>query len=346
MKSRVVVTGGAGFIGQRVVRKLLNAAYPVTVLDNFNPQIHGKEQDLPEDIRGDVRLIRGDVQDANAWKDAMDSARIVVHLAAETGTGQSMYEVSRYERVNISGTSNLYQMLAGNQRLQIERVVIASSRAVYGEGAYLCPEHGTVYPRSRTRSEKQMGIFDPCCPLCGRDAEAIPTKEDAPFRPLSFYALTKQAQEQTAILFGNTLGIPTFALRYQNVYGPGQSLKNPYTGILAVFSNLARAGRDLNVFEDGFESRDFVFVDDVVEATVQCIERTDAGTHVMNVGSGQKTTILEIAHAINQFFGNKSQVHISKQFRDGDIRHAIADLAKVRSSIGMIPEDEELEGCQ
>jgi dTDP-L-rhamnose 4-epimerase len=337
MNRRVLVTGGAGFIGTHLIRALLEEGCEVTVFDNFSLQIHGGSTELAADIAPNVRLIHGEVQDFHAWERALPGHDTVVNLAAETGTGQSMYEVARYEQVNLAGTANLYEILAKGKVKTVERVVVASSRAVYGEGAYACDEHGTVYPRSRSAEEKNRGSFDPLCPLCGGACRPIPTPESAPFQPSSFYGLTKQVQEQMTLMFGGVLGIPSFALRYQNVYGPGQSLKNPYTGILAVFSNLARAGSDINVFEDGLESRDFVYIEDVVRATASCVKSEKGGTHVLNVGSGEKTTVLEVAESINRFFGGKSSVQVSGAFREGDIRHGMADLTRVQAEIGFAP---------
>ncbi|HTF62325.1 MAG TPA: NAD-dependent epimerase/dehydratase family protein, partial [Edaphobacter sp.] len=261
---RILITGGAGFIGQHLTRHLLSLNHEITILDNFLEQVHAGNRALPANPGEHVKLIVGDVADPAVLKPALDGQDCVVHLAAETGTGQSMYEVSRYERTNIAGTALLYELLSKENSFRVGRIVIASSRAIYGEGTYRCERDGVVYPISRSVEEKRAGQFDTLCPQCGDACEAIPTPETAPYQPSSFYGLTKQVQEQMALMFGHVLKIPTVALRYQNVYGPGQSLQNPYTGILAIFSNLARAGRSIQVFEDGLESRDFVYIDDVV----------------------------------------------------------------------------------
>jgi len=335
---KVLISGGAGFIGSNLARHLLTQGHSVTIADNFSPQIHGQNSDLPADLRQDIRLVRGDVRDGDVWESALPGQNAVVHLAAETGTGQSMYEVSRYEQVNLAGTANLYQWLTSNARHGLERVVVASSRAIYGEGAYRCATDGVIYPRSRSTADKSAGRFDPLCPLCGGPCESVATPEDAPFQPSSFYGLTKQVQEQMTMLFGGVLGIPSFALRYQNVYGPGQSLKNPYTGILAIFSNLARSGKPINIFEDGAESRDFVYIDDVVRATAACLECTSQSTHVLNVGSNERTTVMQVAEAINRFFGGRSTVTVSGAFREGDIRHGMADLKRAMELIAYQPQ--------
>jgi len=344
MKSCILITGGAGFIGTRVARSFLNLGHSVTLLDNFNPQIHGDDSELPDDLRKDVRLVRGDVRDAATWASTVPGHQVVINLAAETGTGQSMYEVAKYEQVNLAGTALLYDLLARNAGCGVERIVVASSRAIYGEGAYQCQEHGQVYPQSQTSADKKNGHFDPVCPVCGGTCSSIPTPESAPLQPSSFYGLTKQVQEQMTLLFGQAFGISSFALRYQNVYGPGQSLKNPYTGILAIFSNLARVGADINVFEDGEESRDFVYIDDVVSATVACAASSEKNSYVINVGSNERTAVLQVAHAVNHYFGGKSKVQVTGAFREGDVRHGLADLTRAKLLLGYEPKVKFEEG--
>lgn len=333
-----LITGGAGFIGSHLARQLLAAGRQVTVIDNFLPQVHGGNEHLPSDLAPHVRLIVGDVSDQSAMSSALQGADSVVHLAAETGTGQSMYEVTRYERTNLGGTAMLYELLTRNPRHTVERIVVASSRAIYGEGAYRCATDGVVYPSSRSVEDKTAGKFDPLCPVCGEACEAIPTSESAPLQPSSFYGLTKQVQEQAAMMFGQVLGIPSFGLRYQNVYGPGQSLKNPYTGILGIFCNLARTGRKMEIFEDGMESRDFVYVDDVVRATAQCLEVESSGCHVVNVGSNERTTVAHVAEQIKAFYQSSSELQTTGAFRDGDIRHGLADLKRAKKLLGYEPQ--------
>jgi dTDP-L-rhamnose 4-epimerase len=334
----VLITGGAGFIGTHLARKLLEHGHEVTVLDSFSPQIHAGKTELATDLRSHVKLIVGDVADAEVLGVALDGIECLVHLAAETGTGQSMYEVSRYEHTNLAGTALIYELLAKGKAKDVQRVVVASSRAIYGEGAYRCVRHGIVYPSARSSDEKRSGLFDLVCPACGEGCEMAPTPESAPLKPTSFYGLTKQVQEQLVLMFGNVLGIPSFALRYQNVYGPGQSLNNPYTGILAIFSNLARAGKPIQIFEDGRESRDFVYVEDVVRATVACLSPQLSGCEAINIGSNERASVMEVASEINAFFGNASEVKLTGAFREGDIRHGMADLSKARELLGYEPK--------
>jgi dTDP-L-rhamnose 4-epimerase len=342
----ILITGGAGFIGLRVARKLLSEGHEVSILDCFSPQIHGDNSALPPDLRNAVRLFRGDVRDEASWAAALPGQQILIHLAAETGTGQSMYEVAKYEQTNIAGSALLYDALAGKTRHQLERVVVASSRAIYGEGAYRCAGHGIVYPQPRTSADKKLGLFDPACPVCGQACWSVPTPESAPFQPLSFYGLTKQVQEQMALFFGQVLGIPSFALRYQNVYGPGQSLRNPYTGILAIFSNLARVGARINVFEDGLESRDFVYIDDVVSATVSCVNSLEKSSWAINVGSGERTTVKQVAETVNRYFGDQSTIQVTGAFREGDIRHGMADITRAQSLLGFNAQVKFEEGLR
>ena len=344
MTRSILITGGAGFIGTRLARALLQQGDSVTVLDNFSPQIHGSNTHLPLDLQSSVHLIRGDVRDEAIWTSAVPGHQVIVNLAAETGTGQSMYEVARYEQVNLAGTSLLYDQLAKNPDHGVDRIVVASSRAIYGEGAYTCSSHGLIFPKPRSSTDKKAGLFDPLCPACAAPCASMSTPETAPFQPSSFYGLTKQVQEQMTLLFGQVLGIPSVAMRYQNVYGPGQSLKNPYTGILAIFSNLARVGADINIFEDGEESRDFVYIDDVVRATVAAIHSPDTTSFAVNVGSNERTTVMQVAQSVNHYFGDKSKIHISGAFREGDIRHGVADLARAQASLAYQPSVQFEEG--
>jgi dTDP-L-rhamnose 4-epimerase len=332
---RILVTGGAGFIGTHLCRALFDRDWEVTAFDSLSPQIHGLEPrpDLP---RG-VQFVKGSVCDHWEFSRALEGQDVVVHLAAETGTGQSMYELTRYQSVNVGGVAVLMHEISQQKTKTITKVVVASSRAVYGEGAYRCSVDGIVYPRARRSVDMASGSFECRCPVCNRFCEPVPTEETCPFGPNSFYGVTKQAQEQTVLMVAESLGISAYALRYQNVYGPGQSLLNPYTGILAVFTNLARAEKPISVFEDGQESRDFVFVDDAVQATLMCIERPVNAVDRFNVGSGERVTVERVAREIVAYFGNKSPITISGQFRSGDIRHNFADLSYVERTLGYRP---------
>ncbi|MBP4137797.1 NAD-dependent epimerase/dehydratase family protein [Flavobacterium geliluteum] len=334
---KVLITGGAGFIGSNVARVLIKEGYEITVLDNFLPQIHGDKDVLPEDLNGKVRLIVGDVADKSVLYNALKEQDAVIHYAAETGTGQSMYAVSHYTNVNIQATANLCDYII-NEDHQIKNVIVASSRSIYGEGKYNSPEYGTVYPNSRTFQNVKES-FEVCCPKSGKhNLEVEATDEASKIHPSSFYGITKQVQEQMIILATQLKNINGYALRYQNVYGPGQSLKNPYTGILSIFTRLALQNEEINIFEDGLESRDFVHINDVVAATISCLKLEKKGQHILNVGSGVPVNVLEVAQEIVSYLKSKSEIKISGAFREGDIRHNFADLTLIKEVVGFEPK--------
>jgi dTDP-L-rhamnose 4-epimerase len=255
-----------------------------------------------------------------------------------------MYAIQRYEQVNLAGTACLLDVIVNDAPPKLRKMIVASSRAIYGEGKYECTAHGVVFPRARTAAAMSAGRFEAECPICAQPVSVLPTSEDTPFAPSSFYGLTKQVQEQMVLMFGAARGLDALALRYQNVYGPGQSLSNPYTGLLAVFSNLVRQGKPLQIFEDGLESRDFVYVDDVVDATVACVSERVRGVHSLNVGSGRRTSVLEVAEAVRAFFESDVPIQITGKFRVGDIRHNVADTTRIRELTGYSPKWEFTAG--
>lgn len=343
---KILITGGAGFIGSRLSPALAAQGASVTILDNLSPQIHGPDARFTEPLQDLARCVRGDVCDRTLVKDLLADQNVVIHLAAETGTGQSMYAVDHYARVNMQGTAVLLDSIVNERPANLRKLIVASSRAVYGEGEYVCTAHGHVFPPSRTAADMAAGRFEPVCPVCGETTAPVPTSEAAPFGPSSFYGLTKQVQEQMILMFAQTLGIDGFAMRYQNVYGPGQSLTNPYTGILAIFSNLVRQGGGLNIFEDGLESRDFVYIDDVVAATAACAAPDVHGVAALNVGSGVRTSVLDVAHAIVCHFRATVPVEVTGAFRLGDIRHNFADISRIHALTGFKPVWSFSDGLQ
>jgi dTDP-L-rhamnose 4-epimerase len=344
LNDTVLIVGGAGFIGVNLARALIISGKNVRIIDIFNTQTH-VENELPVDLKDKVELIKADVRDKVQMKQALTGVSTVVHFAAETGTGQSMYEIEHYFSVNVQGTAILLDLLQNDAcGKYVKSIIVASSRAIYGEGAYQCHIHGTVFPEQRQRKEMSAGLFEPKCPFCTSSIQLLPTPESAPFKPMSVYGLTKQVQEQSILLFAQTRGINGFGLRYQNVYGPGQSLKNPYTGILAVFSNLARQNKNIDIYEDGLESRDFVFINDVIDATVRCIHYEDNYVGALNVGSGIPITVMTVAQEIKNYFQSSSLIHVNGFFRMGDIRHNIADLCKVKEVIGFTPQTSFKDG--
>ena len=336
---KALITGGLGFIGEHVARLLVEQGRHVLLFDNLSPQTHGAvpEIAMPGLLQhSQVEVYRGDVRNPADWERVLPEVSCVIHLAAETGTGQSMYEISRYTGTNVGGTATLLDYLA-NRRQNISKVILASSRSVYGEGAYQCGQCGVVCPPMRSEDRLSAGQWEPQCPSCGGPIAATATPEDAKLTPASIYAATKLAQEDLLRIATKALGIPAVILRLQNVYGEGQSLKNPYTGLLSIFSNQLRLGMALNLYEDGRESRDFVHVSDVARVVGLALESDAADGHILNVGSGSATTIEEIALLLREYFGNKLPPVVSGQYRLGDIRHGRADLTAIRARLGFEP---------
>ena len=341
----ILITGGAGFIGSNLTKKLIEKGYCITILDNLSKQIHGENQDstLYTSIKDISNFILGDVCNKSDWEKALKGQDAVIHLAAETGTGQSMYEITRYNEVNILGTSHLLDFLA-NDKHSIKKMIIASSRSIYGEGKYFCEKDGVVYPNERNDADMAKGNFNPICNKCGEQLTLKATDENSKIHPSSIYGITKQQQEQMILLMGKTLNIPAVALRYQNVYGPGQSLSNPYTGILSIFSTRLLNGNDIDIYEDGKESRDFVFIDDVVNATILALEKSEANHQVFNVGSGIATTVSEVADTLKLLYNSNVKISVSGKYRLGDIRHNYADLSKIKNALGFTSKFDFLSG--
>lgn len=339
MSEHVLITGGAGFIGTRLAQRFAQDGHTVTVLDSLIPQVHGADPSstspLLRSLDGVATVIQGTVVSSDDLRAAVDRAGIVVHLAAETGTGQSMYEIDRYVEANVGGTAKLLDVLRSDEN-SVKRIVVASSRSIYGEGAYRTQDGRTVYPSHRADAAMAAGDFDVHMPNEG-PLTLIPTDEQAKLHPSSVYGITKQMQESLIMTVAPTLGIEPVALRYQNVYGPGQSLKNPYTGILSIFSTLIRQRQDINIFEDGLESRDFVYIDDVVEATFLASTLPAAAGETINVGSGVATTVNEVVQALFAAFGREVPANVTGNYRLGDIRHNVAAIDRLFDVLGFRP---------
>ncbi len=348
---KILITGGAGFIGSNLALALLKRGHQVTVLDNLSEQIHGKNPEetspLYLSIKDKVRFIKGTVACRETLQKAIADNTIIVHLAAETGTGQSMYEIQHYTDVNIGATALLLDILTNEKHL-VKKVVVASSRAIYGEGKYYNKTKNTfVYPLQRTDDDMQKGDFEVKGTQNHSDElELVATTEDSIIHPTSVYGITKQVQEQLVMTVCPTLGIAGVAFRYQNVYGPGQSLKNPYTGILSIFSTQIKNGNGINIFEDGKETRDFVFISDVVDATVLGIEKEAANNQVFNVGTGVATDVITVATELSNNYGIQVPITISGNYRLGDIRHNYADISKARQLLGFEPKISFKEGLR
>lgn len=337
----ILVTGGAGFIGSNVALKLLDKGYNVTVLDNLSKQIHGEDPEktspLYLSIKDKVNFIKGSVASREDWLKVLDGQDAVIHLAAETGTGQSMYEIEKYVDTNIGGTALLLDILT-NTKNHVKRVLVAESRAIYGEGKYHCQKCGDVYPLDRCDEDMSKGDFECKCPKCGGEVELVATTEDSAIHPSSVYGIAKQVQGQLVHLVCPTIGVEPVSFRYQNVYGPGQSLSNPYTGILSIFSTRIKNGNGINIFEDGKETRDFVYIDDVVDATILGLEVPEANGHVFNVGTGIATDVLTVANTLCEKYGIKVPITVSGNYRLGDIRHNFADISLARNILGFEPK--------
>ena len=338
----VLITGGAGFIGSNVALKLIDKGIKVSVLDNLSPQIHGDNPEetspLYNSIKGKVDFIKGTVTSRNDWKKALEGVDTVLHLAAETGTGQSMYEIEKYVNVNIGGTAILLDILA-NEKTDVKRVVVAESRAIYGEGRYWSDElNSYVYPDERPEDTMLKGDFEVKYPGCEKTLKLVSTTEDSLIHPGSVYGITKQVQGQLVHLVCKSLGIESVSFRYQNVYGPGQSLSNPYTGILSIFSTRIKNGNGINIFEDGLETRDFVYIDDVVDATILGMNVPGISGNAFNIGTGIATDVLTVANTLKEFYGIEVPITISGNYRLGDIRHNYADISKARKLLGFEPK--------
>ncbi len=331
----VLITGGAGFIGSRLCEKLSFKGYNVTIFDNLSEQVHGQGESLLFNrIKDKCTLIKGDVRDKKKWKEAIKAQEIIVHLAAETGTAQSMYQQQKYHDVNIKGTSNMLEVLSENKH-KVGKIILASSRAVYGEGKYRCLKHGEMYPKHRKESDMRKGIFDFKCNICSGELFYIGSDEKSKIQPISFYGNTKWEQEKIVMLIRDSLNIDTVIFRYQNIYGPGQSLLNPYTGILSIFSTRILNGNNLDIYEDGLQSRDFVYIEDAVDATILGIEKEQANGEIFNVGSGRITNVKDVAESLKKiYFRDKIKIEISGKYRKGDIRKSIADLTKIKNMLG------------
>jgi len=330
----VLITGGAGFVGSHLADELLLHGYRVRVLDNLDAQVHGAEGEWPEYLDQEVELLRGDVRDAKAVRNALRGVDAVFHFAAAVGVGQSMYQIERYTDVNNRGTAVLLEALS---REPVGRLIVASSMSIYGEGLY-CDDGGNlVAPPERSRNQLLQGQWE----VRGANGEALVplvTPESKAPHPSSVYALSKMDQERLCLMIGEAYGIPTVALRFFNIYGTRQALSNPYTGVLAIFAARYLNSRRPVVFEDGLQRRDFVSVHDVARACRLALEAPGAPGHAMNIGSGQASTVLDIAATLGKALGRSDIApDITRQFRVGDIRHCFADTTLARMVLDYAP---------
>ncbi|MFH1125634.1 MAG: SDR family NAD(P)-dependent oxidoreductase [Candidatus Altiarchaeota archaeon] len=273
MRKKILVTGGAGFIGSHIVDKLVEEGHEVRILDNLEPQVHQGRK--PDYLNKKAEFMLGDVRNKEDLEKALEDVEVVFHDASAVGVGQSMYKIRHYADVNTMGTANMLELLVTKEN-SVKKVIVASSMSIYGEGTYDCARHGTIYPKLRTQEQLKKHDWELKCPECGEKIRPMPTPEEKPLQPTSIYAITKRDQEEMCLAVGNAYGIPTVALRYFNVYGPRQALSNPYTGVAAIFSSRIKNNNPPLIFEDGMQARDFVYVTDVAEANMLVIGKKSA----------------------------------------------------------------------
>ena len=338
----VLVTGGAGYIGSHLVDALVAREYRVTVLDNLEPQVH-RSLTWPSYVNAEATYVRGDVRDRAVFEPLIVASDAVVHFGAAVSVGQSMYQIDRYVDVNTRGTALLLDILV-NAKHDVQKVLVASSIGVYGEGAYRCATHGTVAPGIRPETQLAARDWEQRCPICHDHVASVPTPEDKALYRDNIYSMTKYHQEEMVLLIGKTYGIPAVAPRFFNVYGPRQSLSNPYAGVAAIWLSRLLNGKPPVVFEDGAQLRDFVSIHDVIECLTLMLEQPGADFLPVNVGSGQTVTILEIAAMLNRILGTAIDPQVTETGRRFDIRHNTADITRARDTLGFDPRVSLEEG--
>lgn len=339
---RILITGGAGFVGSHTADALLEAGHDVCIYDNLTSQVHsGGESYLPKG----AKFVLGDVRNLEKLVSVVQDAEIIFHFAAAVGVGQSMYRISDYTSTNNLGAANLLQAVLDTRAVP-EKIVIASSMSIYGEGKYLCAKCGEIAPPSRGLKQLKEKLWEMVCPVCREALAPVATTEDKPLQCTSIYALSKKDQEEMSLLFGRTYQIPVVALRYFNIYGTRQSLSNPYTGVAAIFASRLMNGKAPVIFEDGMQIRDFVSVHDVVQANLLAMEKSGADGRAVNIGSGNAVTIREVADELQQALGTRVPLEITGKYRCGDVRHCFADISAAREFLGYRPSCSMADGVR
>ena len=331
----ILITGGAGFIGSAIAERLISLEYNITILDNLSSKIHNN-RNIYDKLKKKTNFFIGDINVRKDWENAILDQDAIIHLAAETGTGESMYDIYNYTNTNVSATALMLDVLTNSQH-KVKKILLGSSRAVYGEGMYKCKEQGVVFPSCRKNKDLKVGVYDFMSQSSNSKLIPIPTNEESHILPTSVYAINKLNQEQLILLVAKNLNINTTVLRFQNVFGPGQSLSNPYTGILSIFSTIILNNNNIDVYEDGLQSRDFIYIDDVVEASYLALTDNDSG-EVFNVGSGMSVSVLDVAEKLKLLFNSDINIEISGKYRTGDIRHNFADISKIKNHLGFCPK--------
>lgn len=335
-KPRILITGGAGFIGSHIADRFLASGWQVRVLDCLDPQVHGPARQRPDYLDPRVELVPGDLTDREAVKVALEGVDVLSHHAACVGVGQSMYEIERYARTNALGAAVVLDLVASGKH-QLKKLMVASSMSIYGEGLYACPSHGQMISSARSADRLKAHRWEVPCPQCGEDLQPLPTPESKPIEPSSVYAIHKRDHEELFLVVGRAYGIPTVAFRYFNVYGTRQALSNPYTGVAAIFASRLLNDRPPLVYEDGRQRRDFVSVLDVAEANWLAANHAAADGQVFNVASGSSVSVLDIARIMAEALGKRIEPELTGKYREGDIRHCFADISKLQRVLGWHP---------
>jgi dTDP-L-rhamnose 4-epimerase len=342
------VTGGLGFIGSNFIRRVLSEGHKVTLIDNLSNQIHGDDASyLVDDFRMlGAKVIVDDILNCDLYRTDILNAECIVHLAAETGTSQSMYQMKKYVETNCVGTAALIDILINNRNeLSLKNFVLASSRSIYGEGTYFCPNHGVSYPESRVEVDLSSQFWGFLCKSCDSPLKSIATDEYSRINCQSLYAHTKFAQEDIVRIGSNAIDINYKLLRFQNVYGAGQSLMNPYTGILSIFTNRLKQNIDLPLFEDGEMVRDFVYITDVVNGIYLASQNFDTNQNILNIGSGVPSKIADVVRALIDLYpSSSSSSYVSGEYRVGDIRSCFADIKLAEKVLNYQPKVSLYEG--
>jgi len=341
---KVLVTGGAGFIGSFIVDELVRRGHDVRIFDNLDKQVH-TDGNKPEYLNKKAEFIYGDVRDYDALKKAIDGVDVIFHKAAAVGVGQSQYMIKHYVDVNTGGTANLLDILVNNKN-NVKKLIVAASMSSYGEGYYECTDCGRVTPSLRSLEQMEAYDWNLYCPLCQKPVKPIPTDESKSLDSNSIYAITKKDQEEMCLNIGKAYNIPTVALRYFNVYGPRQSLSNPYTGVSAIFMSRIKNDNTPYVYEDGEQQRDFISVHDIVRANMLAMEKKEADYEMFNVGTGIPLSIKSIAETLAELYGKDIKPMIANKFRKGDVRYCYADILKIKDKLGFEPKVDFKDGMQ
>lgn len=335
--AKILVTGGAGFIGSHLTDALIKKGHEVRIMDSLEPQVHGGSGKKPAYLNSQADFLKAGINNESALKKAISNIEFVFHMASLVGVGQSMYRIKDYTFTNDMGTANLLELITQTKN-RVKKIIVSSSMSIYGEGSYECPSCGIVYPKKRNGAQMKKKLWEMFCPKCGKRSRPLPTDENKPLYPQSVYAINKASQEQMVLSVGKAYKIASVALRYFNVYGPRQALSNPYTGVLAIFSCRVLNNKPPLIFEDGMQTRDFVNIKDIVQANILAMEKKEADYEVFNVGTGLRTNLLEIAGFLIKEFNPGLKMQIVNKFREGDIRHCYADISKIKKKLGFSPE--------